>query len=263
MIAEILSMIKKPTGVKCFRFFIGMILVLFLAAGRALAGPPLITDDPDTPGPNSWEIDVATTSAYVQRTWDLETPLLDINYGIGDHIELTCELPWEVTVPDHGGTDSGLGNTLLGVKWRFLDQTNAWLDVSAYPQVEFNNPTASVRHGLANDGTTVLLPFEVGHRFGPLDIYADTAYVWNQRQVTGGFCGVAAEYELSENFSVMAELHDDFETHLTNNELDFNLGFRRTLTEHISLIGSAGRAIFGPSQTAPGFMSYLALEFTF
>ena len=43
---------------------------------------------------------------------------------------------------------------------------------------------------------------------------------------------------------------DDFQRDFSGDELLFNLGFRRTLSEHISVIGSAGRAIFGPS-TAP------------
>jgi hypothetical protein len=108
-----------------------------------------------------------------------------------------------------------------------------------------------------------MLPFEAGHRFGSLDIYGDAACVWNEEGATGGFCGIAAEYELSETFTVMGELHDSFEHDFENNQLVFNLGFRRTLTEHVSLIGSAGRMIFGPGNNPVDFMSYLALELTF
>ena len=156
-----------------------------------------------------------------------------------------------------------MSNSLLGVKWRFLDQTNDWLDVSVYPQVVFNNPTASVRRGVADDGSTVLLPFEMGHHFGPLDVYAETGWLWNEDAAPGGFMGLAAEYELTEKTSVMAELHDDFDHAFDDNDLIFNLGFRQTFTEHISLIGSVGRSISGPSASAPKFLSYLALEFTF
>jgi hypothetical protein len=238
-------------------------MIFALCAANAFAGPPLITDDPDTPGPNHWEIDVATTSEYAQHEWNLEAPLLDINYGIGGHIELTYQLPFVVLVPDGGGALGGLGNSLAGVKWRFLDQDMALLDVSVYPQIEFNNPTSSVRRGLADAGTSFMLPFEVGHHFGPLDIYGDAACVWNDNSAPQGFCGVAAEYELGEKFSVMGELHDGFESDFEDNSLVFNLGLRWTLTEHVSLIGSAGRAIFGSGDNAPDFMSYFALEFTF
>ena len=248
---------------RSFQVFIGSNLTWILCATTSLAGPPLITDDPDTPGPNAWEIDVATTSQYSGHAWQLETPLLDINYGLGEHIELTYEIAWDVLVPDDDAARGGLGNSLFGVKWRFLDQTNAWPEVSVYPQIEFNNPTSSVRRGLADNGTSIQLPIEVGHKFGPLDVYAETGYSWNEERPSGGFGGLAAEYELNENTSVMGELHDDFERAFEEDELIFNFGFRQKLTEHISLIGAAGRAIFGPSASAPKFLSYLALELTF
>jgi hypothetical protein len=238
-------------------------LAWLLGAATALAGPPLITDDPDTPGPNQWEIDVAATAQKSGGVWQLETPLLDINYGIGVHIELTYEIAWDALAPDNGAVRSGLGNSLFGTKWRFLDQTNAWLDASVYPQFVWNNPTSSVRRGLADDGSSFLLPVEMGHHFGPLDVYGDAGYVWNQDSESAGFFGLAAEYELSEKWTVMGELHDDFERVFEEDELDFNLGFRRTFTEHVSVIGSAGRAIFGPSDSAPDFLGYLAVEFTF
>jgi hypothetical protein len=256
------SSLPDKTDVKGFQVFIGLGLGWLLCAATALAGPPLITDDPDTPGPNSWEIDFATTSQKSSHSWQLETPLLDMNYGVGEHIELTYEIAWNVLVPDVGPARGGLGNSLFGVKWRFLDQTNAWLDVSVYPQIIWNNPTSSVRRGLADDGTGVLLPVEAGHHFGPLDVYSEGGYQWNQREPTDGFFGIAAEYELTEKFTMMGELHDDFERAFDDNELIFNLGFRRELNEHISVIGSAGRAIYGPSDTTPDFLSYLALEFT-
>ena len=46
------------------------------------AGPPLETDDPDTPGPNRWEINLSSPFATRDDTW-LFQPLLDINYGVG------------------------------------------------------------------------------------------------------------------------------------------------------------------------------------
>jgi len=63
-------------------------LACLLRAANAYGGPPLLTDDPDTPGPNHWEINVATTSENAAHEWEFGTPLLDINYGVGDHIQL-------------------------------------------------------------------------------------------------------------------------------------------------------------------------------
>lgn len=243
-------------------FFCVCYTALFCAAG-AFAGPPLITDDPDTPGPNHWELNQAIIAEYLHHEWLLQTPLSDDNYGVGNNIELTYQLSWNEIVPKNGGAMSGLGDSLLGIKWRFLDQDKAWLDVSAYPQVQFNNPTSSARRGIVDKGTSVFIPFEIGHRFGPLDIYAEPGYTWNQRSPAQGFLGVAAEYDLTEKFAIMGELHYDFVNGFNQNELLFNIGFQQTLTKHINLLGSAGRSIFGPSASAPGFMSYLALQFLF
>jgi hypothetical protein len=248
---------KRPAG------FIAVNVVAMLWAALAFAGPPLITDDPDTPGPNHWEINDAITSQYANHTWQLQTPLLDNNYGVGDHIELTYEVSWNEVAPDHGGVLSGLGDSLFGVKWRFLDQDKNWLDVSVYPQVQVNNPTSSVRRGIVADGTSVIVPFEIGHRAGPLDFYMEPGYTWNQRGAAQGFGGLAAEYDLSEKFTLMGELHYDFENAFHENELLFNLGFQQTLTRHINLLGSAGSAVFGPASVRPNFMSYLALQFLY
>jgi hypothetical protein len=35
------------------------------------------------------------------------------------------------------------------------------------------------------------------------------------------------------------------------------------LTEHAALIGAAGRGLFGGSDRAPAFQSYLAIQWTF
>lgn len=56
---------------------------------------------------------------------------------------------------------SGLSNSLVGVKWRFLDEDKVGFNMSFYPQVEFNNPTGSVNRGLADQGPNRLVPPEV------------------------------------------------------------------------------------------------------
>jgi len=245
------------------RFFFLATLAAVSCAAKVFAGPPLITDDPDTPGPNNWEIETAIISQYVNHQWQLQTPFLDNNYGVGDHIELTYDIGWNEVIPENSGALSGLGDSLFGAKWRFLDQDKSGLDVSVYPQVQFNNPTSSARRGIVTRGTSVLVPFEIGHKWGPLDVYTEPGFAWNQRGQNQGFWGIAAEYELTEKFTLMGELHYDFVGTFDQNELLFNIGFSQTLTKHIALIGSVGRAIFGPSAIIPNYMSYLGLDITF
>jgi hypothetical protein len=258
---HLIKIVNSVTGVKSF---LALACACLLWAANSRGGPPLLTDDPDTPGPNHWEINVAATAEHVDRAWELATPLLDINYGVGERIQLKYQAQYNDLAPPQGGARSGMGNSLAGVKWRFLDQTNScWLAISTYPQLEFVFPSSSPRRGLADRGDNVLLPIEMEHKFESLTVYAEGGYFWNEHDPLAVIYGVAAEYELSEKFSLMGEFYGGFDRDFQNNGLSFNLGFRRTLTEHVALIGSAGRGIIGPALRAPAFMSYLALQLTF
>jgi hypothetical protein len=256
--------IGRVKGKGGFGFFHGVALCGLLWAANALGGPPLLTDDPDTPGPNHWEINIAMTSQVEAQQWQLGTPLLDINYGVGDHIQLKYQVPLTIYVPNNSGARVGMGNSLLGVKWRFIDQTNGCpLEVSTYPQFEFIYPHSSVQRVQADDGHNLLLPIEVEHKFEALTVYAEGGYLINQDREPEVLYGLAGEYEFSEKFSLMGEFYGGLGNEFQENGLSFNLGFRRSLTEHVALIGSAGRAITGPASDAPTFMSYLGLQLTF
>jgi hypothetical protein len=245
-------------------FFYGIGFCCFVCAVNALGGPPLLTDDPDTPGPNHWEINIAMTSEDVAQQWELQTPILDMNYGVGDHIQLKYQVPLNVYVPQQAGTRVGVGNTLAGVKWRFIDQTNwSWLEVSTYPQLEFVYPKSSVQRVMADNGHNLLLPIEAERQFKSLIVYAEGGYVFNEFREPVVFYGLAAERELSEKFSLLGELYGGFGRDFQENGLSFNLGFRRPISEHVAIIGSAGRAISGPASERPSFMSYLGVQLTF
>ena len=77
---------------------VGVVLALYGGASeaRAQGGPPLITDDPDTPGPGYWEINVATIFERHSHSHTLELPRVDANYGVGRRIQLKLEMPWSI-----------------------------------------------------------------------------------------------------------------------------------------------------------------------
>jgi hypothetical protein len=122
-----------------------VIIYFLVSAGSASAGPPLLTHDTDTPGNNNWEINIAYTLEQ-RQTEDTHTiPVIDINYGIGDNIQIKYEVLWLVLDEKDVGTKSGLGNSALGLKWRFYNDKQYGLAMSVYPQFEFNNPTSSAQ----------------------------------------------------------------------------------------------------------------------
>src|SRR5438067_1001366 len=85
----------------------------------AQGGPPLLTDDPITPGDRHWEVNIALTAEHFRGERSYGAPLLDLNYGLGERIQLKWEVPWLMVQTPGAGTRSGLGDSKLGVKWRF------------------------------------------------------------------------------------------------------------------------------------------------
>ena len=92
--------------------------LFFASCTRAQGGPPFYTNDPGTPGPFDWEINVAYTPFFHSNQSVSHTPDVDINFGIGDHVQLTYENAW-LRVQNPGmPVKFGLGQSNPGVKWR-------------------------------------------------------------------------------------------------------------------------------------------------
>jgi hypothetical protein len=240
-----------------------VISLFSIAAQPASAGPPLLTDDPGTPGPNHWEVNLAFTTEKNRHDWEFEAPLLDLNYGIGARIQLKYEVPCVIVDEDGQGTRAGVGNSLVGIKWRFLDEEKVGVDVSTYPQFEFNTLHSSVRHGVAEDGTSWLLPVEVAHEFEALTVYGEVGYTWSQRKSDNWFYGLAIERELNERVAVMAELYGIADNSFDDQQLVFNVGFRWKWNERLSLIGSAGHGIHDSKNERVDLLGYMGLQFTY
>src|SRR5580658_3622336 len=72
---------------------LGAVVWLALPA-EAQGGPPYYTNDPGTPGPMNWEINLGYMPFLFNGQSIVHTPDVDINFGLGDRIQLTCELAW-------------------------------------------------------------------------------------------------------------------------------------------------------------------------
>jgi hypothetical protein len=86
----------------------------------AQGGPPLRTDDPGTPGNKNWEINIACRQTFSPIEREIEIPLVDVNYGVGDRIQLKFEIPYLYRDDGSGQYRRALGDALFGMKWRLL-----------------------------------------------------------------------------------------------------------------------------------------------
>lgn len=239
---------------------LALTLFLLCYGGVAFAAPPLITDDTGTPGDKNWEINIAFAVDNRHNETSYSAPILDFNYGVGEHIQLKYEVPWVVLHERGNGTKNGLGNSLVGVKWRFIDEDKHGMDMSVYPQVEFNNPTSSVRRGLVTRGTDVLLPLQAAKNLGPVEVVAEVGYTLKQHTKDGWLYGVIVRHKLLDNLTVMGEIHGESDKTLSENEVVFNIGGQWDFSKRFGLLASAGRSFKSGTSGAPNLLIYLGLQ---
>jgi hypothetical protein len=228
----------------------------------AQGGPPVITDDPGTPGNHHWEINVAYTQETRTGVTNLETPIFDFNYGVGDRLQLKFEIPYAVQTAA-SETRTGLGNSRVGTKWRFLEETKYGISVSTYPQFTFNNPTSSVRRGIVDDGLQMFLPVEVSKTVGRFQAGGEVGYNFRQKAANELWLGVVGAFQAASRVQLLTELHSIETGRFAGNESVFDLGGRVKLTNLNTLLFAAGRSLPGSTDGQPKFFMYAGIQFSF
>jgi hypothetical protein len=240
---------------------LSLVFTLVLGAARlhGQGGPPMITDDPGTPGDGHWEINLAFTTERRPGERVTEMPLLDLNYGIGDRIQLKYEAAW-LRLDEDGERHDGLSNSLVGVKWRFYDAGERNWSASTYPQIEFNNPGSHADdRGLAEPGTGFILPLEVMKDFGVCAFNADLGFV-HHREGNEWFGGFVLGRELRKGLEVVAELHWEADARIHATALTANVGVRVDLSEKCTLLASIGRELHNGHEPRATLIAYLGLQ---
>ena len=227
---------------------------------RGQGGPPMITDDPGTPGPGKFEINLAIT--FEQRPSEVvfDSPAIDINYGVGENIQLTLQTAPVILKRRGHGAIGGLGGTEAALKWRFLDEEKAGADVSIFPRVIFNIVESSVRRGLSEDGTRVQLPVQVAKKFGILALDFEGGALASTVGRSEWLYGIVAGIELTKSTNIMAELHGTSRMSFDRDVLAVNLGVRQKLTDQAFLIASLGRQVRVPDEEELALLGYCGVQ---
>jgi hypothetical protein len=225
-------------------------------------GPPMITDDPGTPGNGKWENNLAIIFEHRPNETSIDVPEVDLNYGVGDHIQLTLQNAPVLLKRSGHGLIGGLSSTEAAVKWRFLDESTSGFDMSMFPRVIFNVSQSSVRRGLAEDGTRFQMPFEIAKGLGRW--HADAEF--GPRATTVGrselLSGIVCGFDLSKPTMLMAELHDESRINFSRDVLTLNVGLRHEFTENYILIVSMGHELRSPDQPT-ALIGYFGMQFVY
>lgn len=247
----------------CFsRVASGAFLALLLFAPLSLmaqGGPPLLTDDPGTPGNQNWEINLGYTADRQPGDNYYETPILDMNYGWGDRVQLKYEMPYVYNSTNNGPLLSGPGDSKFGVKIRFFQNEKLDLNISTYPQVELNNTQNSVRRNLVYQGPLFLLPVEVTKKVGPVDVDLEVGR-WFTQQQNYWISGLALGHQATRRLEVLGEVYSD-STPVGPRDNTFDFGGRYRLNRNSLVLFMAGRSFSPPSSGQSQFIGYFGMQF--
>lgn len=222
----------------------------------------MITDDPGTPGSGKWENNIAIAFEHRPGETSYDVPAVDLNYGVGEHIQLTLQTgPVVLKRSDHGPI-GGLGGTEAAVKWRFFDEDKTGFDMSMFPRVIFNVVQSSARRGLAEDGTRFQIPFQVARTFGPWHVDGEIGPLASSVGRSEWVYGVVAGYDLAKPTMLMAELHGTSRMNFTRDVLTVNFGLRHEFTKSRILIMSLGHEIQSPDQPT-ALIGYFGMQFVY
>lgn len=233
---------------------------LISVSALAQGGPPYYTNDPGTPGPSNWEINLAYMPFFYANQSVSHTPDVDINFGVGERIQLTYENAW-LRVQDPGSkTEFGLGQSNPGVKWRFYDAGESGLSISVFPQLFLNNPDDAVRRGITPPNDSFLLPVEFSKKFGPVDVDYEIGYQFVRKGPDGWLTGLVVGHEFTSKFELDAELYFQGTLHPSNVQTTFDFGARYKIHSPVILLLMAGRSLEPTSSNQSYFVGYFGIQ---
>ena len=243
----------------CF-FFFGMPFFVF----RASAGPPFLTDDPEPVAYRHWEFYVASQHLKTADDWSGTAPHFEVNYGAISNLQLHLIAPLAYDVPAHGPRHYGYGDTELGVKYRFVQETTRLPQVGIFPLLEV--PTGKANEGLGAGHVQAFLPVWLQKSWGEEDrawtIYGGGGYHVNPGADNRdwGFVGAVLQRQFRKNILIGTEFYHSTIAEVGGRaDTAFNLGTVIDFSEQQHLLFSAGRSIDGPTE----FQTYIAYQLTF
>ena len=266
------------------RKLLPVLLLLVIAIGASTAnaqgGPPFITDDPGTPGNHHWEINFGWIANHNPANASYQTPDIDMNYGWGDRIQLKYELPMAVATDPNNTTRAGLGESLIGIKWRPYEyhkageaksDENMLFSLGTYPQASINNPTSAVRRGIVENGPQYYLPMEFTAKTGWVNWNGEVGHWFGNKLIPSRWGrGLIAGHEFNDRLEAYAEVYDlqdanRIGTVPKQRELTADFGGRQSLTRSnkIRLLFMGGRGIQAVTRqnSEPNWIAYLGVQF--
>jgi len=232
----------------------------FPPVAQAQAGPPFLTNDPGTPGNANWEINLGSMQTLAHAVSSYEVPQIDLNFGLGERIQLTYEIPYVLQASTGLPTQSGWSNGYPGIKWRFVDGGEDGWQLSTFPQVETAASRRGQQKGIAAAGPRYLLPVEIAKKIGALEFNFEAGYYVVGHGPRERILGFVVGRPVSARLELDAEIYDDRPYGSAPHSTTLDLGGRYKLAPGLIALLMAGRSLNGVSNGQPELIGYVGVQ---
>ena len=180
--------------------------MIFLLNVQAQAGPPFRTDDPIPVPYLRGELYLFSTGTVDATGFSGIGPAVEFNYGILSNTQFHIVFPIAVDAPKTFASHVGYGDTEIGIKYRFIEQSRYIPDAGVFPLVEV--PTGNAAKGLGNGKAQVYLPLWLQKDIAHWTIYGGGGYWINPGPDNKNweFSGLLVQYNFTDALFLGAEL---------------------------------------------------------
>lgn len=216
--------------------FACLLVVLFAESVFAQSSPPLISNDPGTPGPGNWEINIFTAFERSDVNDEWQVPQFDINFGVGDRTQLTVSIPFVISHETGATVRRAFDGIEMGVKYRFWDSFGTTgPSFSFFPKVNFSFENEK--------DVEVSLPVQWHQEWSKFGLTAEFGHIWVNGKSEGWEGGVGAALML-DPVDFLLEWHTGVrEAPFDLRQPMVNVGFTWEWSEAVSLFGSFGKSL--------------------
>jgi hypothetical protein len=230
--------------------------VVVTGTASAQGGAPLSTEDTNTTPKGAWEINLIGSYARMPGVTQVVAPDLDVNYGLGERVQVKVELPWVTVREDGAESRSGIGRATAGVKWRLAGEGGADRTLAVFPQYTWTVRSASARRGIVPEGQQWFVPVIASMHVGSVPVAADAGRIWGA-DATGWAAGIVTGVPCHAPIECAAEIRQSRAQHRHATLL--NTGLRWKLDDSLSLLAAIGHE-FGTSDDRRRLLSFFALQ---
>ena len=225
--------------------------------GSAWCGPPFVTDDPEPVEYQKHEIYIASDWVNAQDGKTL-TPFIEYNYGALPDLQLSVTVPYVFNTPVGQAKRQGLGDIVLGAKYRFFQETASLPMMAIYPVVV--TTTGDANKGLGNGGLQIFLPLWIQKKWGNWQSYGGGGYWMNKAQGASNhwYSGAVLQYQISDRLNIGVDIfHEADQLEVETSSRGYSLGGIYSIDKHNRLLFSVGHAVEDES-AQKRYFSYLA-----